>query len=427
MTLDKNCRRFVPCFRFFLLPFRFNHPIKKCPEFQVSAITLNNVYYRELHSPRVSLHSRARHLIRLVTTRIADLTVYILSVSGSFHAFHVSIVHEPASVRSHNLSSVPKPVPYPAAVRLLMQLWLSALVLVLLTSCAKWNEPRRTDHVSGTIEVDEAQLASRYGGRVQQIFVRESDSLSAGQKIIQLEASELTARRKQAMALLDELKAGARKEELATARSEWQAAVAELEFARAEARRITQLFEEKAIAEAERDRALTRAASLERSVDAAKSRFELLAAGTRVERIAQAEAQLAEIDSNLRETTVIAPTNSVLEVLHVKVGDVAAPNRPLATLLLTNAMWVRVYIPEPWLGHIRLGEEVRVRVDSFPERDFNGEVEQIARAAEFTPRNVQTVEDRVKQVFGVKVRLQSPDLRAGMAADVFFRSTPKGE
>src|SRR5687767_10487452 len=169
-------------------------------------------------------------------------------------------VREDAQVHSHNLSSVRRTVPYPAAVRVLFQVGWGVLVLVLISGCAKWNEPRRTDHVSGTIEVDEAQLASRYGGRVEQIFAREGDSLSAGQKIIRLEASELLARRNQAKAVLDELKAGARKEELATAKNEWQAAVAELEFARADAKRVSQLFEDKAIAEAERDRAVTRAA-----------------------------------------------------------------------------------------------------------------------------------------------------------------------
>ena len=144
--------------------------------------------------------------------------------------------------------------------------------------------------------------------------------------------------------------------------------------------------------------------------------------------MAQAEAQLAEIETQLREMTIVAPTNSVLEVLHVKVGDVPGANQPVATLLLTNHLWVRVYVPEPWLGFIKLGEKVRVRVDSFPERDFAGEVEQIARAAEFTPRNVQTVSDRVKQVFGVKVRLPNDgELRAGMAADVYFPNTPRAE
>jgi len=110
----------------------------------------------------------------------------------------------------------------------------------------------------------------------------------------------------------------------------------------------------------------------------------------------------------------------------VKVGDVLAPNQNIATLLLTNHLWVRVYVPEPWLGHIQLGETVAVRVDSDPGRAFSGVVEQIARAAEFTPRNVQTVSERIKQVFGIKVRLDPRDgqLRAGMAADVAFPNVP---
>jgi HlyD family secretion protein len=131
---------------------------------------------------------------------------------------------------------------------------------------------------------------------------------------------------------------------------------------------------------------------------------------------------LAEIDIQLREMRIAAASDCVLEVLSVKVGDVLAPNQAVATLLLTNHIWVRVYVPEPWLGHIQLGEIVTVRVDSHPGKDFSGVVEQIARAAEFTPRNVQTVGERIKQVFGIKVRLDQREgnLRAGMAADVTF-------
>jgi len=79
-------------------------------------------------------------------------------------------------------------------------------------------------------------------------------------------------------------------------------------------------------------------------------------------------------------------------------------------------------VPELWLGRIKVGEAVRVRVDSFRNQDFPGTVEQINRQAEFTPRNVQTVEDRIRQVFGVKIRLPNNDdrLRAGMSADVYF-------
>jgi HlyD family secretion protein len=304
---------------------------------------------------------------------------------------------------------------------------LGLVALLLLTGCAKWNEPVRTDFVSGTIEVDETRVASRYGGRVAVILAREGDVLTNRQTIVRLSAPELEARHTQSMAVLAELKAGARKEELEAAKNDWQALAAELDFARAEQKRIAELFQERAVPESERDRAVTRVASLEKSAAAARSRYDLLVSGTRPERITQAEAQLAELDTQIREMEISSPTNAVLETLHVKIGDVLAPNRDVATLLLVNHLWVRVYVPEPWLGFIKVGQKVRVKVDSFPDKEFAGEVEQVARAAEFTPRNVQTVSDRVKQVFGVKIRLpaDTDELRAGMAADVYFPEIPK--
>lgn len=265
-------------------------------------------------------------------------------------------------------------------------------------------------------------MASRYGGRVERILVQEGDPLTNGQIIVELDAAELRARRDQAAAQLAEAVAGPRPEEIAAAKAEWEALAAQLELARLERKRADGLFADQTISETERDRAVATEQALEKNVAAAKSRHELLLAGTRPERLALARAQVAELDAQLREMAVWSPINGVLEVLNVKVGDVLAPNQAVATLLLTNHIWVRVYVPEPWLGHIQLGETVKLRVDSFPGRDFTGTVEQLARAAEFTPRNVQTVEERVKQVFGVKVRLDNPggELRAGMAADVAF-------
>src|SRR5439155_8617750 len=115
----------------------------------------------------------------------------------------------------------------------------------------------------------------------------------------------------------------------------------------------------------DREQAATRARTLEQNVAGSKSRYDLLLAGTRPERITLARAQLAEMDAQLREMKIVAPTNCVLEVLSVKVGDVLAPNREVATLLLPH-LWVRVFVPETWLGHIKPGQEVQVHVDSFP-------------------------------------------------------------
>lgn len=302
-------------------------------------------------------------------------------------------------------------------------LLLTPLSALLLLAACRPSPPS----VSGTIETDEAHLASRYGGRVQKIFAEEGDALTNGQVIAELDAAELQANRDHAAAALAEAVAGPRPEEIAASKSQWQAQVADLGYARAEARRAGELFAQKTISVSERDLAVSHADSLEKTAAAAKSQYDLLLAGTRSEQLDQARAQLAALDAQLREMKIAAPTNCVLEVLDVKPGDVLAPNQEVATLLLTNRTWVRVYVPETWLGKIRIGETLTVRVDSSPGKDFRGAVEQIAGAAEFTPRNVQTVEERVKQVFGIKVRLDGStgELRAGMAADVFFPDTVK--
>lgn len=275
--------------------------------------------------------------------------------------------------------------------------------------------------------MDEARVASRYGGRVQKTLAQEGEGLRGGQVIVELDAAELPAQRDRIAAQLDEAVAGPRKEEIAAGKAEWEAQTAQQVLANSERQRAAELFADKTISATEYDRAVAVAQASVQNVAAAKARYDLLLAGTRPEQIAQARAQLAELDTQLREMKIFAPTNCVLEVLSVKAGDVLAPNQQVATLLLTNHIWVRVFVPEPWLGHIKLGDAVKVRVDAFPGKDFAGAVEQIQRSAEFTPRNVQTVGERVKQVFGVKVRLNNTQgqLRAGMAADVSFPNVAK--
>lgn len=300
---------------------------------------------------------------------------------------------------------------------------LSSVAALALTIVVIGCNPKQpANSVSGTIEVDEVRVASRFGGRVENTFAQEGDALTSGQIIAQLNAAELRARRDQTAASLAEAEAGPRKEDIAVSKADWEAQTTQLELARADWKRTDDLFAKKVISETERDRMLASATTLEKSVAAAKARYDQMLAGTRTERLAQIRAQLAEFDAHLAEMKIAAPTNCVLETLNVKPGDVLSPNQPIATLLLTNHIWVRVFVPEPWLGHIKLGDAVKVRVDAFPEKDFVGVAEQVAREAEFTPRNVQTVGERVKQVFGVKVKLDNAEgqLRAGMAADVSF-------
>jgi HlyD family secretion protein len=273
---------------------------------------------------------------------------------------------------------------------------LSAM-LCLVAGCQRANNA-----VSGTIEVDEAHVAPRAPGRVLKIFAREGQSLKAGDPIVELDAAELPTQRNLASAQVD------------AATRDAEAQMAQLEFLHSEAQRQQDLLKRKTVSPSEAERAASAANSQEKVVEGAKMR------------VAQANAQLAQIQTQLDEMRVVAPGNSILEVLSVKVGDVLPANREVATVILPEHLWVRVYVPEKWLGDVKLDEQVRVRVDSFPGKDFRGTVEQINRQAEFTPRNVQTMEDRIKQVFGVKVRLDNSEdkLRAGMSADVYFPDVP---
>lgn len=271
-------------------------------------------------------------------------------------------------------------------------------VLLLASACQRQNNT-----VSGTIEVDEVHVGPRMGGRVAKIFAQEGDKLSAGQAIVELDAAELRARRDLAAAQIN------------SAIHDTEAQSAQLEFMRDDALRQQDLRKRNVVSPSDAERAVSIARAQEKNVEASRMR------------VVQARAQLADIDAQLAEMQVKAPTDSILEVLSVKVGDVLAGNREVATLILPQNLWVRVFVPEPWLGLIKVGERVRIRVDSFPGKDFEGTVEQINRHAEFTPRNIQTVEDRIRQVFGVKIRLENKEdkLRAGMSADVFFHNVGK--
>jgi HlyD family secretion protein len=251
--------------------------------------------------------------------------------------------------------------------------------------------------------MDEVHVAPRMGGRVEKLFAREGDRLKAGDVIVQLDAAELPAQRDLAQAQVD------------AATRDAEAQEAQLQFLRADAKRQQDLLRNHTVSPSEAERAASAATAQAKAVDAAHIR------------VTQARANLAEIETRLNEMKVVAPGDTVLEILSVKVGDVLAPNREVATLVVPSYLWVRVYVPEPWLGLIRIGEEVSVQVDAWRREQFKGVVEQINRQAEFTPRNVQTVADRIRQVFGVKVRLENRDdkLRAGMSADVYFPNAPK--
>jgi len=167
----------------------------------------------------------------------------------------------------------------------------------------------------------------------------------------------------------------------------------------------------------------------EAEVVAAQAALDELKAGPTEEEVAVAEAQVHQaeaavrlIDAQIAQLTLIAPMDGTVTSRSRQVGETATAGAPLLTIANLDEVTLVVYIPENRIGQIRLDQEVEVRVDSFPERVFVGQVASIAGEAEFTPRNVQTQEERVNLVFAIKVRISNPDhaLKPGMPADATF-------
>lgn len=168
------------------------------------------------------------------------------------------------------------------------------------------------------------------------------------------------------------------------------------------------------------------AANLER----AQAEWQLLKNGTRKEEIEEAaaalqaaEASLAIVETQLEELVIRAPLDAIVQAIELRPGDLLNANAPALTVVDPSELWVRAYVPENRLD-IQLGDALDVTVDSYPNRRFSGRVIFVSREAEFTPRNVQTPEERSKQVFRIKVALDDKDhlLRSGMAADVWLNN-----
>lgn len=262
-----------------------------------------------------------------------------------------------------------------------------------------------------------------------------------------------------AMARYDRIKSGFRTEQKSQAAHDLESALAEEKQAEADYTRVKSQwdtgagsFTDLTAAIMVRDRARGRVKSSRDTVDMmrngsrpqeieearaewerSEAQYQLLRRGTRPEdkaaaaaTVAEAQALLDEAEANLREATVTAPERCLIQTMAVRPGDLVPTGRPVVTVHRTNDMWVKVFVPATELGKLKLGQAVEVTVDSHPGKRFAGEVIHIDPVSEFTPRNVQSVDERKHQVFAVKVRITDPEgvFKSGMAAEVFIPLNP---
>lgn len=271
--------------------------------------------------------------------------------------------------------------------------------------------------LSGSIEARDVEVGSLVGGRVTAVLVAEGATVRAGQPLVTFETDfgdlqilEQRAAVAQARAAVAKMRAGPRSEEILRAR-------AESENAERERRRLKALFDEGIIGRQQYEDAATRAKT-------AQETYRELDRGNRPEDVRAAEAALEREEQRLafllresQEAVVRSPADGVVESLDLRPGDLVPANKPVARILEPGQLWVRVWVPEPSLGGVHLGQKVAVTVDTFPGREFAGKIVEIRQQGEYTPRNIQTLKQRMDLVFGAKIAIEpSPALKPGMAA-----------
>ncbi len=257
-------------------------------------------------------------------------------------------------------------------------------------------------------------------------------------------------------ALLLEARNGPRPQELHQAQADYAAAKANALDAAATYDRMKPLAAKDVISRQQFDAYTAQRDNTAQQAESARQRLALLQAGTRTEdlraaqaryqqaldaahlmhqgfrrqdiaagkgRLAEAQAHVAELDARLKEANLLSPTAALVETVSVRPGDLVPANQIVLTLLESDQLWVKVYVPETDLSRLKIGQAANVTVDSSGDRPFHGHIQEIASAAEFLPRNVQTRDDREHQVFGVKVRVDNPDgiLKSGMSATVHLQ------
>ncbi len=300
-------------------------------------------------------------------------------------------------------------------------LLLGLAVLLAAGGYFAWRYTRRAKPLvlSGTIEARDADVGSLVGGRVAAVRVDEGSSVRKDQPLVEFESNFLDEQIRSQQGRLDAARAdlekalrGPRQEDIARAKADAQ-------NTEAERRRQEALLKDGVVGQQTYDAAAT-AARIALETLEEKQR------GNRPEDIASARAavvreqgQLDYLERQRQDLVVRAPADGVIQTIDLRPGDLVAAGQPVTTILEPDQIWVRVYVPETRLGLVHLGQRAFIRVDTFPKREYTGKVVEIRPKGEYTPRNVQTLDQRMDQVFGVKVAIDpSPDLKPGMAATV---------
>jgi len=248
---------------------------------------------------------------------------------------------------------------------------------------------------SGTIEVTEVEISSKLAGQIEAFTKEEGDTVQKGELLAELEHKELSAQLKVA--------------EATTKVAEAQIAQAKTNLKNFEdnLRRIKELFKSGATTQQQLD-------DIESKTEAARDQVRSLGYSRE-----QAQAQRNLILIQIENARIFAPISGRIIKKTAEAGETVFPGVPVLTLADLSRVTLKIYLKETEVGRVRLGQAVKVKVDAYPKESFEGKISYVSPSAEFTPKNIQTKDERVKLVFAVKITIPNPKelLKPGLPAD----------
>jgi HlyD family secretion protein len=311
--------------------------------------------------------------------------------------------------------------------------------------CQKNGADANVARVSGQVEAIEVQVAPEVAGRIVEIPIDEGDRVKKGDVLatldprdVELAIQRAQAERRQADAQLRLLQAGSRVEDVRQAEAQSAAAAADvsgagvdLAAAEADLQRFERLLQtnsgsqkQRDDAAARRDLARDRVASARARERATREALDRVRSGARPQEIEAArarvdavDAQIATLEKQRADTTVRAPIDGIVSERLLDPGEMAPARAPLAVLADLDHAWAEVFVDEPHVPRLKMGQEATVITDAGDR--LQGKVSFISSKAEFTPRNVQTAEDRSKLVYRVKISVDNTKgiLKQGMPVE----------
>jgi len=296
------------------------------------------------------------------------------------------------------------------------------------------NRDDGTMRLSGNVEVTEHNIGFKVPGKVTKLTVDEGDRVKQGDLLAELSSADVKAlvdqnraQLEEAKVKLAELRSGSRRQEIGRARAESASVEAELQKARKDFERARTLYDNGAISASSFDAAKSAFEARLGQLRSARQQQSLVEEGPRREdikaaelRVSQLTAAVANAEDKLSDTRLYAPATGIVFRKNVELGEIVQPGAAIFVIGDLERPWVKVYVKEDKLSLVKLGQKARITVDTYKDRYYEGTVTFISSDAEFTPKNVQTEEERVKLVFGVKVTVKNKDqeLKPGMPADV---------